>query len=351
MKPLGILLCLLLLPPVSASAARLVITAPPGITEVRLLSPGTGAVIDYLKDRLQEKLETSRERNRIEMIEKEVGQASVAITEADKAYSEKIESLRRQYIENIRITIHSASSQVTPESALGDITFFYTVLNSSDRIISDITYKPAIGNIALPITSSLVLEFINPKNLIFGLAPGESLSNQVNEPEHFSFFLSELKEPDIKRMMSSMPDGFSIKIIDIHFVSQKGYKGQSRVMDVKEAFSGLLAPYIEASQRARDHGKEKEEELSGAKAIHERETRDSLNEYRMRASDLKKTSVRYKGIVNQKNNKFSIEPVDPGRYIVYTPSTNGMAVYQEITLDEGTTKIKIETMKKDPFEP
>ncbi len=351
MKLLGALLFLLLFLPFDASAARLVIATPPGITEVRLLSPGTSAMVDFLKDRLNVQLKASREKNRVESIEKELSQATTAITEAEKAYAERIEFLRKKYIENIHITIHSSSTQITPESALGDITFFYTAHNASDRIISDITYKPVIGDIALPITTSLVLEFINPKTLIFGLAPGERLSNQGKEPEHFSIFLSEIKDQDIQRIQSSMPGGFSVRVSDVHFVSQKGYKGQSRVMEVKEAFSGLLSSYQSAVQQARNHSRAKSEELARAKTLHERETSESVNEFRMKAYDLKKNSVRYKRTVDQRRNRSSMEPVEPGKYIVYAPANAGAAVFQEITVGEGTTKLKIETLKKDPFEP
>lgn len=351
MRPMVILLCVLFLVPSNSYAARLVVTVPRGIQEIRLLSPGTSAVLDFLKERLNVNLKSSSDRNQVERLEKEVQLAATAITEANKTHAEKIEALRKQYIDKVHITIHSASNHISPESALGDITFFYTADNTSDRIISDIIYKPVIGDIALPITTSLVLEFINPKNLIFGLAPGESLSNKGTDPEHFSFFLSELKAQDIKRIQSSMPGGFSIQVTDIHFVSQKGYKGQSGVMDVREAFPGLLGPYQAAVQRAQEQDRALREQLSKAKKLHERETRESINEFKAKAYDLKKSSVRYKGVVDQKKNRLSFEPIEPGTYIVYAPSGNGMAIFQEVTIDDGHNKLKIEALKKDPFEP
>lgn len=346
-----LLLLLLFLLPVTASAGGIVITTPQGITEVRLLSPGTSAVLDFLRERLDAGLSASSEKNQVDRLEKEATRAAGLIAETDRAYSEKVEALRKQYIEKLEITIHSASNRITPASALADITFFFTARNASERIISDITYKPVIGGIVLPITTSLVLEFINPRNLIFGLAPGETLTNQGNEPEHFSFFLNELKEQDIKRIQSSSAGGFSIEITDIRFVSQKGYKGQSRVMDVKEAFAGLLGPYQAAVRKVREDSRATSGELSRARAIHEEETREAIKEFRTKASDLRKISVRYQVPVDSKKNRASLRPVEPGTYIIYAPSGSGMAVFQEVAIDEGTTKVTITSLKKDPFEP
>lgn len=345
------LLCIVFLFPVQSPAARFVVTVPKEIAEVRLLSPGTQAVVEFLKKRLDEQLKASRKKNRVDQIEQEVNQASIAVTRADKAYSDKVDSLRKLYIARIPITIHSASNQITQESALGDITFFYTAQNNSDKIISDIMYKPVIGDIVLPITTSLVLEFINPKNLVFGLAPGESLSNQGSEPERFSFFLSELKEHDVDRIRSSMPGGFSIQITDVHFVSAKGYKGQSKVMDIKEAFPGVLGAYRSASQTAREEHKAKLDALDRAKTLSMTETRESMTEFRAKAFDLKKSSVRYKGPVDMKKNRATIDSIEPGAYILYAPAANGRAVFQEVTIEEGTNKAKIQTLAKDPFEP
>jgi hypothetical protein len=345
------LVLLLIIIPSHAYAARFVAIVPQGITEVKLLSPGTGAVLSFLKERLDTQLKTSSETHQVDKLEKEAAQALLSIAHADKSYSERIDSLRKQYIEKIPITIHSASNQITQESALGDITFFFTAHNTSNMIISDITYKPVIEDIALPITTSLVLEFINPKNLIFGLAPGESLSNQGNEPEHFSFFLSELKEHDIKRIHSSMPGGFSIRVTDVHFVSQKGYKGQTKVMDIKEAFPGILSSFRLASQRARDDSNAKTDALSRARDLYENETKESMREFRAKAYDLRRTSVRYKGVVDQRKNRVSIEAIKPGSYIVYAASKSGKAFYREMILGEGTNKLKIQTLTKDPFEP
>ncbi len=344
-------ICLMLLLPADIHAARVVVAVPQGVQEVRLLSAGTASVLDLLRQRLQAQLKDSGVRTQVDRLEKEVAQASAAITSAEKSYADQIEALRKQYIRDISLTIHSADDQITPESALGEISFVYTVRNGSSRIISDITYRPLVGNLALPITSSLVMEFLNPKTLIYGLGPGESLSNQGGDPERFSFFLSELKGNEIKQIKASMPAGFSIQITDVHFVSQKGYKGQSKIMDVKEAFAGQLSAYQAASQEAKDSHTRKTEALARAKKVYASETKGSLDEFRSRSSDLKRTSVRYRAEVKPTKRTATMDHVEPGKYFVYAPASRGKAAFQEVTVTRGTTKLTIETLKKDPFDP
>jgi hypothetical protein len=344
-------ICFLLLLPINALPARLVLTVPEGMSDVALLSGGTLAVLDHLKERLNSELKEESNRYQIGKLESELKASVLKVAQSDKAYKEKIDSLRKQYIAKVPVTIHSANAQITKASALGEITFTYTVHNNSDRTISDIIYKPLIGNIPLPITTTLVLEFINSKNLISGLAPGESLSNQGSDPEHLSFFLSELTDKDINRIKASMPDGFSFDVIDIHFVSQKGYKGQTKVMDVKEAFADVLAAYQAASVRVHAENKEKSQTLATAKGLYEKDTKGTINDFKTRSNELKKASIRYKGDIDPKKNRVTIESIKPGKYYVYATSNPGKAVFEEITIEDGRNKIKIETQKKDPFEP
>jgi hypothetical protein len=344
-------MCFLLLLPIDAFPARLILTVPQGISEVELLSSGTLAVLDHLKERLNSQLKEVKNLYQINKLESEVKASALQVAQSDKAYKEKVDSLRRQYIAKVPITIHSANAQITKASALGEITFTYTVHNNSDKVISDIIYKPLIGNTPLPITTMLVLEFINSKNLISGLAPGESLTNQGSDLEHLSFFLSELTDKDIDRIKTSMPGGLSFEVTDIHFVSQKGYKGQTKVMDVKEAFADVLKAYQVTSARAHDENKAKTEALATAKDLFERATKGVISDFKTRSNELKKASMRYKGDVDPKKNRATIQPIKPGKYYVYAPSTAGKAIFEKIIIEEGTNKIKIETQKKDPFEP
>lgn len=344
-------ICFLLLLPINAFPARLILTLPQGISEVELLSPGTLAVLDHLKERLNSQLKEVNNLYQINKLEAEMRASALRVAQSDNAYKEKIDSLRKQYISKVPITIHSANAQITTASALGEITFTYTAHNNSDKIISDIIYKPLIGNTPLPITTMLVLELINSKNLIFGLAPGESLTNQGSDPEHLSFFLSELTDKDVNRIKASMTNGFSFEVTDIHFVSQKGYKGQSKVMDVKEAFADVLKAYQAASVRAHDENKEKTGALATAKGLYEHDTKGTISDFKTRSNDLKKASVRYQGDIDPKKNRATIQSIKPGKYYVYAPSTAGKAIFEKITIEAGTNKIKIETQKKDPFEP
>ncbi len=351
MRLLLIISTIMLLVPINAFTARLVVTVPQGISGVELLSGGTLAVLDHLKARLGSQTKAASDRHQIERLETELKASTLQVTQSDKAYTEKIDSLRRHYITKIPITIQAANAQITSESALGEISFTYSVRNNSDRVVSDITYRPMIDKISLPITTMLVLEFINSKSLIFGLAPGEILTNEGSEPEHLSFFLSELKGSDVSRIKSAMPGGFSIEVTDIHFVSQKGYKGQGRVMDVKEAFADVLREYQGASQRAHEDNRARTEALANARSLYARDIKTSLDDFRTRSKDLKKSSVRYQGSVDPKKNRVTIDSIAPGKYFLYAPSMTGNAFFREITIEEGRNKLKIDSTKKDPFEP
>ena len=351
MRLLWFIVCLSVILPANAYSARLNVTIPQGVTEVQLLSPGTASVLEHLKTRFKGQLKTIDEKYQVARLESEVKEASLRIDRAEKAYKDRIDELRKQYISKISITIHSASAQLSPESALGDINFSYTVKNNSDRIISKITYKPLLNKTTLAITSSLVLEFIHPKTLMFGLGPGESITNVGNEPEHFSFFLSELIGKDIKNVQSSLPGGFSIDIIDIHFVSQKEYKGQSKEMDVKEAFAAQLKPIQASFQQVQDELKAKTDTLSSARKLYEKETSGILKAFRAEMKDLKQSSVRYHAPVEPKKNRSMIESIKPGKYYLYASDVTRQAIFEEITIEDGKNKIKIDTLKKDPFEP
>lgn len=342
---------ILLLVPLSAYAAKLIVTVPQEVSEVELLSPGTQAVLDHLKGRLNSQMKAMSDRCQLSRLEAELKASNHHAASSEKAYTDKIDGLRKQYIARVPITIHSAIAQITSESALGEINFTYTVQNRTDKIISDIIYKPMIDKTPLPITTMLVLEFINSKSLIYGLAPGESLTNQGNDPEHLSFFLSELKDKDISRIKSAMPGGFTIEVTDIHFVSQKGYKGQTKIMDMKEAFADVLREYQNASRLAREDSKAKAEALANARALYERETRVYMNDFMSRSRELKRASVRYQGSVKPKKNRVTIESIKPGRYYAYAKSASGKAFFREVIIEEGRNKLKFETPRKDPFEP
>jgi len=351
MRLLWIVTCLSLILPIHAEGARLAFKVPPGITEVRLLSPGTGAVLDHMKARLRGQLKAVDEKYQVARLEAETKEASTRVSRSDKAYTQEIETIRKQYGSRIAITIHSAAAQITPESAMGDITFTYTARNNTDRIVSDIVYRPLFNKAPLPMTSSLVLEFIHPTSLVYGLAPGESMANTAKDPEHFSFFLGEISSKNVHEIQSSLPGGFTIEVLDINFVAQKGYKGQSKVMGVKEAFAGRLAPYQAASRQARDLYLSKTSELTSARKLFESETRVIRNVFAGKIRDLEESSVRYKAPVDPGKNKGTFVSIKPGAYYLYAVHASGGAVFVPTTIRDKTNRIRIETLGKDPFTP
>ncbi len=351
MRLLWFIAFLSLIFPASAYPAQLNVKVPQGITEIRLLSPGTASVLEHYDSQLKSHLKTADEKYRIDQLSSEVNEASFKVEKTAKAYKERIDELRRQYISKISITIHSASAQISPESALGDITFSYTAKNNSDRIISDITYKPLLNKTTLAMSSLLILEFMNPSTLVSGLSPGESITNVGHDPEHLSFFISELTDKDVKKAQSSLPEGFTIDIKDIHFVSQKTYKGKSKEMDVEEAFAAQLKPIQIASEQAKDEYKAKTAALSSARELYERETNGILKRFHDEMEDLKQSSLRYQASIDPKKGRGVIESIKPGKYYVYASNLNKQAIFEEITIEEGRNKIKINTLKKDPFEP
>ncbi len=230
---------LIFLTPAMLFAGSFQCALPPGIGEAYLLSEGTGAVLDHLKASYQAELEGAAAKHRVQELEEQASKAREALEAKRRAYDEKLSSLRREYISALAITLDSIEVSVSPSSsALGDVTFFYTAKNNSDRIITDITYRPLIRNISLSTTSSLVLEFINPATLISGIGPHETLTNRGHDPERFSFFISELSSQEIATLGKAGGRELDIEIIDMHFADRKGYKGQSRSRISRPPFRG-----------------------------------------------------------------------------------------------------------------
>jgi len=351
MRKLCLAVCLLGFFPIGAYAAGLNVTVPPGVEEVQVLSPGTAAVLDHIKYQFRDKLRVIEDKYQVSRLDGEVKAASGKMGSTDKAYQEKIEALRKEAISKVSITIQSANIDISPQSALGEIAYFYTVKNNSDKIISNVVYKPLLNNSPLAITSSLVLEFINPANLIFGLAPGETLSNQGHDPEHVSFFNNEIVGKNVQQIKSSLPASFTLSIMDIHFLNQKGYKDQTKEMGVKEAFAGQLKPYETAYQQAKNEYVEKTEGLRNARKLFNNESKGIIKEYDTQLTSLKKASVRSRAQVDAKKTRASIKSIEPGKYYLYGTGPGKKAFFKEITIEEGRNKVEIKSLAKDPFLP
>ncbi|MBN2297466.1 MAG: hypothetical protein JXM72_02675, partial [Deltaproteobacteria bacterium] len=231
------ILCIVFFFPGIAPAAKLQLEVSPGFSQVYLLSQGTSTVLEHLKTRFDTAMEELNKNYQIDLLKEQADKAAILEQEKKDTYSEKFTSLRNTYLKSVSITIVGVDAQIFPSSsALAEVFFFFSIKNNSDRIITDITYKPVIGDIMLPTTSSLVLELIHPATLISGLSPGQTLSNKGYDPEHFSFFIGELSKEELGKIQQEMKTHFTVEVIDMHFTNKRGYKDQTRVLGFKEAF-------------------------------------------------------------------------------------------------------------------
>jgi hypothetical protein len=350
-KRICLAVCLLGFLPIGAHAAKLTVTVPPGVDKVQVLSPGTAAVLDHIRSQFKEKLKVIEEQYQVGRLDGEVKAASARVDSTDKAYKEKIDFIRKEAISKVEITIQSASIDITPQSALGEITYFYTVKNHMDKIVSNVVYKPFLAKTPLAVTSSLVLEFINPANLIFGLAPGESLTNEGHDPEHISFFINEIPGKNINQLKSNLPGSLTLSILDIHFLNQKGYKDQTKELDIKEAFSGQLKPYEAAYLQAKKDYAGKTEELKNVRKLYDNDSKGIIREFDTQLASLKKASVRGIAQVDAKKKRGTIKSIEPGKYYLYGTDSGNKAFFKEISIEDGRNKIEINSLGKDPFLP
>jgi len=349
-----ILLCVIaLILAISANAqgAKLRITLPPGISRVELLSGGTAAVLDYLRERMDQQIQELNQHYQIQLRETELASAKKHLENTATAYRNEINAIRAEYLSKIILSVDSASAEISPESsALGEIDFYYTVRNNSDRIISSVIYTPKIGNDKMPTSSSLILELINPATLKYGVEAGKTISNKGFLAENFSFFIKELKKGQISLIKSKLQKEFSIAIVDLRFVNEIAYKGQFKEMDVIEAFQHRLGSLRQASEKAKELAAIKKDNYE--KALREYTgARDLvINEFLSAAAQLEKTSIRHTSTVNS-NNKTTIENIDAGSYIVYAQKENGLAVYEVIEINTSKHEFVINELIKDPFIP
>lgn len=335
--------------PATLSAARLQCTLPQGISKMYILSSGTAAVIEHFKAQAEAGIAKFQTAYQIDALENQTVKADSGIQEKKKLYTERVSNLRKEYISKLTITLSSVRGSMTPSSsALGDVTYYYTARNNSDRVITDITYKPLVDGKGLPTTTLLVLEFIDPTTLKSGLGPHETMTNVGHDPEKFSFFIGEIAQEEIKNLKKDLEIRFGIKIVDMHFSSQKDYKGQFKPQTFEEAFSAQLRPLRIAIEQAEANNKAIKN--VNAQALREfAEQRDGiLGSLKKRLVELKKTSIRYTASPDKKN-RYVFDDVVPGTYYVYAADGNGKAVFEKITIGEKKQKKAYTQMKKDPF--
>lgn len=351
MKKLSLIALLILVLPATTYAARLQCILPPEVTEACLLSGGTTAVLKHFRGQSDVEFRKLRAEYQMDILEDQARKAETLINEKKQAYSGKVAEIRKNYLSMLEITIHSSQAAINPStSALGDVTYFFTAKNNTDKTITDITYKPIIDGKGLPTTTSLVLEFLDPQTLKSGLGPHETMTNLGHDPEKFSFFIGEIPPEELNKIRSAFGRAFSINVVDMHFSYQKGYKGQMKPLTFSEAFSGLLRPMQTAVEQAEADAIAKKGAYSSA--VKEYTARQAKTNSFLKKSldDLKASSVRYSAHPDKKG-RYVFDDVAPGSYIVYASNGKGRAVFESIAVGEKKQKETYIQMKKDPFVP
>ncbi len=351
MKKIASISFLLFVIPFSLSAARLQCTLPQGISRAYLLSGGTSAVLEHFKAQADTRIRKLRTDYRIDALEKQTAEADAAIREKKRLYDDRLSNLRREYISKLKITLSSVQGSMTPSSsALGDVAYFFTAKNNSDRVITDITYKPLVDGKGLPTTTMLVLEFIDPATLKSGLGPHETMTNIGHDPEKFTFFIGEISQDELNTLQRNFDKKFGITIVDMHFSDQKAYKGQFKPKTFEEAFPAQLEPFRIAVEEAQVRSKA----IRDANAQALREFNDQknriLDSLKKNLAELKRSSVRSTASPGRKN-RCVFDDVARGTYFVYATDGNGKAVFEKISIDGKKLKKTYTRMKKDPFLP
>ncbi|HOO47770.1 MAG TPA: hypothetical protein PLM29_16180, partial [Deltaproteobacteria bacterium] len=344
-------ICIVFILPGIVSAGRLQLEVPPGFSEVYLLSEGTSSILNHLKAKADAETAELSETHQVALLKERMDKASTLAQEKKKAYSGKFSSLRESYLKSLSVNIIGVDAEIYPSSsALAEVYFYFSVKNNSDRIVTDITYRPGIGDIILPTTSSLILEFIHPATLVYGLGPGQTLTNKGYDPEHFSFFIGQLSKEELKKIQENIKTHFSMEITDMHFTNKRGYKDQTQILGFRKAFESQLMNFQTAQEKAEaDALKKKKAYDEAVNAFNhdrdalQRKLEDSLE-------DLKKASIRFTKSPDE-DNRCVFDGIDAGNYLVYAKNAQGSALFTGITVETGNTKLTVTDLTKDPFTP
>lgn len=347
-----LMLCMgmLLMIPGLARAERLQVTVPAGIKEVHLLSPGTGPVLDHLRGQLDADLKAFDAQYHVADLKQAADAAKTLSAERHEAYLKGSQSVGEQYIGKIHIAITKVEANISSESSLGEISYWYTATNNSDRIVSDVVYTPRIGKMKIPVASKLVLEFIDPMTLKSGLAPGRSLSSKADSPENLSFLMGEVSKQDLSYIKQNVTTAFGLDIEDIHFMNSIGYKDQSKSLNVEQAFQGRLKELELASIAAQREAEAKAVAYTQAKAAYDKAKEGTVKQFRTAAQSLKQSAVRATAQTDKKG-RCVLADIVPGDYYVYAENGAGRVVFQAVQVKRAREKVKIENLVKDPFLP
>ena len=351
-KKLLVAAFLILALPFPLSAARLICSLPPGLPSAFLLSGGTLAMMDCEKARAHSALGKLKSEYRVDDSGAGTKSGSRQVALARQAYQARAEALRRHCISLLNIRLVSVHADINPSSsALAEVAYVYAAKNSSDRIITDITYRPLMSGKPLSTTSTFILEFMDPATMKSGLGPGETMTNRGHDPEKFSFFLSEVSPEMVRAMQSGLDRTFGIEVVDLHFTDRKDYKGQFRPQTFEEAFAPALAPLGRAVKQAEARAKALDD--SEARVLGDFRARKAalVEQERKTLAGLKKSAVRRTAIPDR-TGRCVFTDVAPGVYFLYAGNGSGRAVFEKITVgSERKLKKTVTGMKKDPFVP
>jgi len=334
-----------------AYAVDLNILVPSGTDGVELLSPGTPQVLSHMRRELKANLDSLARKHDIIRLKTEADSAGALYVSRKKEYETRVNKIKEYYISKLVIRITNARAVIAPDaSVMGEVSFCYTARNSSDRVIASVTYRPRIGSIFVPTPSPLVLEFLDPGTLKFGLAPGKEVSVNIDQPERLSFFIGELSAKDIDYIRRNISREFHLDVVDIRFADKVGYKDQTKIMDVSQAFAGRLRPLMERLRQLHAMAREKDAMYKEALLEYNNEKTELLKEFVTNATSLKHSALRYKCRA-QGSGRFTVEGVAPGRYVLYANRPNGMAIFYTVDVKAKAQTVKVQSIRKDPFMP
>ncbi len=330
-----------------AWATEVEVKLPAGYASAQLLSPGTGAVLKHYRSQLDRELKRLDAQFQLTQRQAELEQAELKLATSRTQLNQQTAMLRQASIARVRIQTHSAAvTDLGSSSTMGDIDFFYTVTNNTGHIVGSLVYQPMVGQLRIPTTSNLYLDLIDFATMRFGLVPGASLSNQGFHPERLSFFAGELKGGQLAEIKRSIASDFRLEIVDIKFLRQTGYKGQTQELSFDEAFAGELGPLRAAvSQAERELARARELAAETSRGLAAAKQQD-VSRFAQAAGILQISSRRYQA------SQARFTGVEPGTYWLYAKGPGGWAIFEKVWIhDARRQKIKSTNMRPDPFKP
>lgn len=328
-----------------AQATEVAVELPAGYGAPQLLSPGTDAVLRHYRTQLDRELERLDAQYQLSQRQAALKQAELDLNSSRSRLSREAERLKQRSIAQVHVRIISAAlTDLGSSSTMGDITFYYTVTNSTGRIVGSLLYRPVVGQLRIPTTSSLYLDLIDFATMRFGLAPGASLSNQGTHPENLSFFVGELKGEQLAQIKRSIATDFKLEVVDLKFLRQTGFKGQTQALSFEEAFAAELGPYrasVGRSERALSEARTlaaaAARGLNAAKQQH-------LGRFVQASATLQSAARRYQA------GGFS--DVEPGVYWLYAKGPAGRVIFERVRVKAARRQaIEALSPRPDPFKP